>query len=74
MCWCQGFFLAFCPRWVQNDIVWIIGEEGRRGGKYVLVCKTCGKLVGGGGGSGGMLPPLRKPWVFIDVYMYHRAV
>ena len=45
----SGFLSAFCPRWVQNDIVCIIGGGG---GKYVFVCKTCGKL----GGSGGMLP------------------
>ena len=31
----------------QNEIVWIIG-----GGKYVSVCKACGKLEG----SGDMLP------------------
>ena len=37
---------SFSPK-EQNEIVWIIG-----GGKYVSVCKTCGKL----GGSGGKLP------------------
>ena len=38
---------SFLPNGGQNEILWIIG-----GGKYVFVCKACGKL----GGSGGMLP------------------
>ena len=41
-----GFLSAFCPRGAKWDCMdyW--------GGKYVSVCKACGKL----GGSGGMLP------------------
>ena len=46
-CYSQGFFQLFAQGGGQNEIVWIIG-----GGKYVSMCKACGKL----GGSGGMLP------------------
>ena len=49
---CQGFFQLFAQGGVyagfrgQTETVWII-----EGGKYVSMCKACGKL----GGSGGML-------------------
>ena len=31
----SGFLSAFCPRWVQNDIVWIIGVGGGGGGENI---------------------------------------
>ena len=60
----QGFFQFFCPRGGQNDIVWIIGGGG---GKYISVCKACGKL----GGAGGMLP-----WeiLILDFFIRHDLV
>ena len=45
---CQGLFQLFAQGGGQNEIAWIIGG----GGKYVPVCKACGKL----GESRGMFP------------------
>ena len=57
VCVCRVSF-SFFPKGGQNEIVWSIGEGQNEiewtigGGKYVSVCKVCGKL----GGVGNMLP------------------
>ena len=54
----QGFFQLFAQRGVQNEIVWIIG-----GGKYISVCKACGKLGGPGACSPGEI-------LILDLLLY----
>ena len=45
---CQSrFSFSFLPKRGQNEIVWVIGG----GGKYVFMCKACGKLRASGWGA-----------------------
>ena len=45
---CQSrFSFSFLPKRGQNEIVWAIGG----GGKYVFMCKACGKLRASGWGA-----------------------